>query len=86
MGQGVTKPFIDAQKEAALRGRLADMRAQKAQRDVQLSMQIALARDRVMCAPSLFALSLKIVSVAMCFLCSESHGSLQSVRLQDVDD
>lgn len=49
MGQGVTKPFIDAQKEAALRSRLADMKAMKVQRDAQLSTQIAIARDRVMC-------------------------------------
>lgn len=50
MGQSLTKNFIDAQKEAAMRQRLADIKTQKMQRDAMLSTQIALSRDRVMYA------------------------------------
>lgn len=52
MGQSLTKNFVDAQKEAAMRQRLADIKTQKMQRDAMLSTQIALSRDRVMYAHS----------------------------------
>ncbi len=47
MGAWISQPLIDKQKEFAAMSRLLDLKQKKQERDVQLSIQLAVARDRV---------------------------------------